>query len=86
MKPLVVVQARMGSSRMPGKVLEPLAGAPMLQRQLERIAAAKTKLYVCVATSTEPEDDASGFFPGDHPNLAPPATTTARWSGRRPRP
>jgi len=56
-RPLVVVQARMGSSRMPGKVLEPLAGAPLLQRMLERLRAARTPLTVCVATTTDEADD-----------------------------
>ena len=58
MKTLVVVQARMGSSRLPGKVMLPLAGAPLLQRMIERVVAAKTPFEVCVATSTEPLDDA----------------------------
>lgn len=57
MKTLVVVQARMGSSRLPGKVALPLAGAPLLIRMIERIQAAKTPFEVCVATSTLPEDD-----------------------------
>jgi spore coat polysaccharide biosynthesis protein SpsF len=54
---LVIVQARMGSSRLPGKVALDVAGAPMLLRQLERIAAARTPIEVCVATTTLPEDD-----------------------------
>lgn len=56
MKVLVVVQARMGSSRLPGKVLLPLAGAPMLQRQLERIRAARTSFDLVVATTTADAD------------------------------
>ena len=51
MRLLIVVQARTGSSRLPGKVLLPLAGAPMLQRQLERIQAARTSFELCVATT-----------------------------------
>ncbi len=38
MSALAFVQARMGSSRLPGKVLAPLAGRPMLARVLERVA------------------------------------------------
>jgi spore coat polysaccharide biosynthesis protein SpsF len=52
-----VVQARMSSSRLPGKVLEPLVGAPMLGRQLERIRGAQLVSKVIVATSEGPDDD-----------------------------
>lgn len=54
---LVVVQARMGSSRLPGKVALPLCGAPLLVRMLERVRAASTPFALCVATSTLPADD-----------------------------
>lgn len=57
MKLLVVIQARMGSSRLPGKVLLPLSGAPLLQRMVERVQAATTPFDLCVATSVLPEDD-----------------------------
>lgn len=51
MKRLIVVQARMNSTRLPGKVLLPLAGKPLLQRQLERIGAARADFELCVATT-----------------------------------
>lgn len=57
MNPLVVVQARSKSRRLPRKVLRPLAGEPMLLRQLERIQAAHTPINVVVATTTDPSDD-----------------------------
>jgi spore coat polysaccharide biosynthesis protein SpsF len=50
-----IVQARMGSRRFPGKVLAPLGGAPMILRQLERIAPAAVDRIV-VATSEEDAD------------------------------
>lgn len=57
MKTLVVVQARMGSRRLPGKVLLPVAGQPMLQRMLERLRAASFPFELCVATSSLPADE-----------------------------
>jgi spore coat polysaccharide biosynthesis protein SpsF len=56
-KTLVVVQARMGSSRLPGKVMLPLAGRPLLERMLQRLLAARFPFQVCVATSTAAEDE-----------------------------
>ena len=57
MKVLVVVQARTGSTRLPGKVLLPLAGAPLLVRMLERVTAARTPGEVVVATTTAAADE-----------------------------
>lgn len=57
MKVVVVIQARMGSSRLPGKVLLPVAGAPLLERMLERVSAASEPDELCVATTTSPEDE-----------------------------
>ena len=57
-KILTVVQARMGSSRLPGKVLLPLAGRPLLVRMVERVQRARLAGTVVVATTTEPADDA----------------------------
>jgi spore coat polysaccharide biosynthesis protein SpsF len=56
-KTLVVVQARMGSSRLPGKVMMPLAGEPLLARMIERLRAATFPFEVCIATSVVPEDE-----------------------------
>ena len=42
MKVVTIVQARMGSSRLPGKVLAPLAGEPMLRRVMIRLESATT--------------------------------------------
>ena len=54
---MAIVQARSTSSRLPGKVLKPLAGAPMIIRQLERISRANRLDRVVVATSDDPSDD-----------------------------
>ena len=57
MKLAVVVQARMGSSRLPGKVNLPVAGAPLLVRMLERVLEAKTPFELVLATTTDSADD-----------------------------
>lgn len=54
--PLAIVQARMGSSRLPGKVLLPLAGKPTLLHIVERLRAAPGIGNVVVATSDLPQD------------------------------
>lgn len=58
MKVIAVLQARAGSSRLPGKVLKPILGKPMLERQLERVRRATSLDCIVVATSTERADDA----------------------------
>jgi spore coat polysaccharide biosynthesis protein SpsF len=54
---VTIIQARTGSTRLPGKVLLPLAGAPALLRQVERVRAAHFSGTVVVATTTLAEDD-----------------------------
>jgi len=54
---LAIVQARLSSNRFPRKVLSDLHGAPMVIRQLERIARCTRIDQVVVATSTESSDD-----------------------------
>lgn len=57
MKSVAIVQARMGASRLPGKVLADLCGQPMLQRLLDRVRAADGIDEIVVATTTQPPDD-----------------------------
>ncbi len=52
----IVIQARMSSSRLPGKVLKDIFGKPMLLRQVERLRNG-TKVPVVVATSNDKSDD-----------------------------
>lgn len=55
---LTILQARTSSTRLPRKVLKPLVGAPMLQRQIERVRRAKRIGTLVVATSVDPSDHA----------------------------
>ncbi len=54
---LAIVQARTGSTRLPGKVLAPIAGRPMLLRVVDRARRAGEVDRVVVATSTAAADD-----------------------------
>ena len=54
----VIVQARMGSTRLPGKVLRPIGGRPMLSYLVERLRASKLTERIVVATTTAPADAA----------------------------
>ncbi len=58
---LGVLQARTSSSRLPGKVLLPLLGQPMILRQIERLKRAKRMDGLVLATSTDPSDDALAY-------------------------
>ena len=57
-KAVAIVQARLGSTRLPGKVLLDLAGEPMLVRDMDRLSRAETLDEVVVATTVEPADEA----------------------------
>lgn len=57
MNTVAIVQARMGSSRLPGKSLMDLAGEPLIVHVLKRAASASLVDKVMLATTTEPEDD-----------------------------
>ncbi len=54
---LAILQARMSSSRLPGKVMKPILGMPMIGRQLERLARCATLERTVVATSLDESDD-----------------------------
>lgn len=56
MKRVVLVQARMTSTRLPGKVLADIAGVPMLAQQLRRLNLCEKVDDVIVATTTNPSD------------------------------
>ncbi len=55
---VAILQARLGSTRLPGKVLLDLAGEPMIARVVRRVQRARALDQVVIATTTEPADDA----------------------------
>lgn len=55
--PLIIIQARMGSTRLPGKVLEPLGPGTVLSVMLARLAPLAPEYGIVIATTTEPGDD-----------------------------
>jgi len=57
MKIAIIAQARVGSSRLPGKVLLPLAGEPLIVRFLERLRRIRTPASLIVATTRSSADD-----------------------------
>lgn len=59
---LAILQARMTSSRLPGKVMAPVLGEPMIGRQIERLRRSVQIDRLIVATSAEPSDDALAAY------------------------
>lgn len=57
MKKVAIIQARMSSTRLPGKVLKEICGIPMLKIQIERIKRCKFIDKIVVATTTKKNDD-----------------------------
>jgi spore coat polysaccharide biosynthesis protein SpsF len=53
----IVVQARMSSSRLPGKVMLPILGETLLFRMIERLKQVKYPVNIIIATSTDEKDD-----------------------------
>jgi spore coat polysaccharide biosynthesis protein SpsF len=56
-KIVTVIQARTGSSRLPGKVTKEILGKPLLVRMIERVQASALRGCVVVATTLDKEDD-----------------------------
>jgi glutamate-1-semialdehyde 2,1-aminomutase len=56
MKVVAIVQARMGSTRLPNKVMKPIGGVPMIELLLTRLSRAKEIDQIIVATSLDTEN------------------------------
>lgn len=63
---VAIIQARMGSSRLPGKVLQDIGGKPMLQWVVTRTRRAAQVHQVMVATTDDPTDDRIADFCAEH--------------------
>lgn len=55
-KVLCIIQARMGSERLPGKVMKELGGKPIIEHVLSRVAGSNTVDQVVLATSDKPSE------------------------------
>ncbi len=55
---LAIIQARMSSTRLPGKVMKEILGKPLIGYLLERVAGAKMISRIILATSTDKSNDA----------------------------
>jgi spore coat polysaccharide biosynthesis protein SpsF len=62
MKTVIIVQARMTSTRLPGKVMLPLAGQPMLERLTERLRRVSRADAMVIATTLNTTDDVIAAF------------------------
>ncbi|MER1998567.1 MAG: glycosyltransferase family protein [Lysinibacillus sp.] len=58
MKVVAIIQARMSSTRLPGKILKTVLDKPLLQYQMERLQRCKTLDQIVIATTTNECDDA----------------------------
>lgn len=66
MNVIVIIQARMGSSRLPGKILKPLGDVDVLTYDIERCRAIEGVREVIVATSSLAQDDAIAAWCEEH--------------------
>lgn len=62
MKVVAIIQARMGSSRLPGKMLRDLVGKPLIWHLIHRLQRSTTVDEIVLATTTQDEDDALAAF------------------------
>ncbi len=62
MKVVAIGQARMGSTRLPGKTMTPILGKPIIQHVIERVRRCRRVDEIVIATTVNPEDDQIEIF------------------------
>tara|TARA_R110000868_G_scaffold188129_6_gene430885 strand:+ start:941 stop:1708 length:768 start_codon:yes stop_codon:yes gene_type:complete len=62
----LIMQARMGSTRLPGKSMMDMAGQPLVGRIIERVKRCETPDVVVLATTEKPEDDTLAALAEEH--------------------
>ena len=55
-KTVAIIQARMGSTRLPGKVMKDLCGKPVLEHVIRRVSRMKEIDEIVIATTCMPQD------------------------------
>ena len=58
MRVVAIGQARMGSTRLPGKTMMPMVGKPIIQHVVERVKRCQRVDEIVIATTTNPEASA----------------------------
>jgi spore coat polysaccharide biosynthesis protein SpsF len=56
-KTVAIIEARMTSTRLPGKIVRPILGRPVLELLIERLRRARRLNHIVVATTSNPSDD-----------------------------
>ncbi|MHC4199214.1 MAG: cytidylyltransferase domain-containing protein, partial [Planctomycetota bacterium] len=54
---VIIIQARMSSTRLPGKILKDVSGSPMLAQQVRRLQKCAEADAIVVATTKNSADD-----------------------------
>tara|TARA_A100001515_G_scaffold130712_1_gene118109 strand:- start:32 stop:784 length:753 start_codon:yes stop_codon:yes gene_type:complete len=92
MKVVASIEARMQSTRLPGKVLKPLAGKPVLWHIVERLKKCKTLDEIFIATSKNSSDDpvfafakenGISFFRGSEDDVLDRLAKAHKWFGTK---
>ena len=66
MKIVATIEARMGSSRLPGKVLMPINGVPAIKKMIDRVKESRMIDDIVIATSTNKLDNKIALFAKEH--------------------